>query len=316
MSNANPVPEVANGHDDRLIGYLSDEHFWPLLRDGFLRLRRSDGFSHARALAFQIVLALIPAVIVLVAAISALNYDWLTDRFVGTVDQIAPGPAGDILRTAFQHADAQGDRGDGLTVIVLGGIALAIAGVTGVGQLQRAANRLYGIERDRPSVQKYTHAAVLAATAGILMSAAMLLLAFGDAITASLQADNAWTDGWRWGHIPAGFALAVVAITVFFKFAPKRRQPKMRWLAIGATVGVLLWAGATWALSQYLETTTGFGDTYGPLAGFIGLLLWAYLAAIAVLYGLAVNAQLEAIRAGREEPVRERAEAGDILVGV
>ncbi len=145
------------------------------------------------------------------------------------------------------------------------------------------------------------------------MSVAMLLLAFGDAITGSFPQDDAWLDTWRWAHVPVGFALAVAAITVFFKWSPRRRQPDIHWLAIGATVGVVLWGGATWLLSQYLETTSGFGHTYGPLAGFIGLMLWAYLAAIAVLYGLAINAQLEAIRAGHDDPVRDRPESGDLF---
>ena len=46
----------------------------------------------------------------------------------------------------------------------------------------------------------------------------------------------------------------------------------------------------------------GFGETYGPLAGVIGLLLWTLLTALALFLGLAVAAQLEAVRAGRPAP--------------
>jgi hypothetical protein len=37
------------------------------------------------------------------------------------------------------------------------------------------------------------------------------------------------------------------------------------------------------------------GQTYGPLLGIIGLLLWAYLTSIAIYLGLAFAAQLESL---------------------
>ena len=42
---------------------------------------------------------------------------------------------------------------------------------------------------------------------------------------------------------------------------------------------------------------------YGPLAGVFALLLWSLLSSIAVFYGAAVCAQLEACRADDSRPV-------------
>ncbi len=55
-------------------------------------------------------------------------------------------------------------------------------------------------------------------------------------------------------------------------------------------------------LAAFLSLSRGFGETYGPLAGTIGLLLWTLLTALALFLGLAVAAQLEAVRAGQPEP--------------
>lgn len=52
------------------------------------------------------------------------------------------------------------------------------------------------------------------------------------------------------------------------------------------------------ALGAYLGASGSFGDTYGPLAGQIGALLWAYGIAISVFLGVAVSAQIEAVRGG------------------
>ena len=48
--------------------------------------------------------------------------------------------------------------------------------------------------------------------------------------------------------------------------------------------------------------SSSFGETYGPLAGIVALLLWALLSSVVVLYGAAVAAQLEAVRAGAPAP--------------
>ena len=60
---------------------------------------------------------------------------------------------------------------------------------------------------------------------------------------------------------------------------------------------------SSWASSPlYVEATGSFGATYGPIAGTIGVLLWTFLSAVALFLGLALAAQLEAVRAGVPEP--------------
>jgi uncharacterized BrkB/YihY/UPF0761 family membrane protein len=55
-------------------------------------------------------------------------------------------------------------------------------------------------------------------------------------------------------------------------------------------------------LGLFFRLSSSFGDTYGPLAGIVALLLWALLSSVAVLFGAAVAAQLEAVRAGASAP--------------
>jgi uncharacterized BrkB/YihY/UPF0761 family membrane protein len=69
-----------------------------------------------------------------------------------------------------------------------------------------------------------------------------------------------------------------------------------------------LWLVFMAALTVYVDATRNFGATYGPIAGTIGLLLWAMLSAVALFGGLAVAAQLEAVRAGVTQPRVDREE--------
>ena len=63
-----------------------------------------------------------------------------------------------------------------------------------------------------------------------------------------------------------------------------------------------LWTISTLLLGWFFQSSSSFGDTYGPLVGAVAVPLWALLSAIAILLGGAVAAQLEAIRAGVSVP--------------
>jgi uncharacterized BrkB/YihY/UPF0761 family membrane protein len=95
------------------------------------------------------------------------------------------------------------------------------------------------------------------------------------------------------------------AMAIVFKKSPRRHQPAWSWLAFASTVSVLLWCAVTIGLGLFFDASTSFGQTYGPLAGIVALLLWAFLSATALLYGAAIAAQLESVRAGEPEPQDE-----------
>ena len=166
-------------------------------------------------------------------------------------------------------------------------------------------NRLYGIEQDRPTVEKYGRALVLALTVGLLASAAFVAVAFGHghrrrarrrqrapSLARRALADRARRSGVRDG-------------------APLRRSPRaaparvvvarVRRVGVGAALGA-----RHLRARSLLQASTSFGETYGPLAGIVALLLWALLSSIAILYGAAVAAQLEAVRSRGSWPRDER----------
>ncbi len=114
----------------------------------------------------------------------------------------------------------------------------------------------------------------------------------------SADARLAWNIA-RW---PIGLVLLVVTIAVVLDHSPRRRQPALSWLALGSGIAVVLSMLAAAGLAAYVTLSGSFGSTYGPLAGIFALLLWSLLSAMALFYGVAVCAQLEALRAGETEP--------------
>ena len=306
MSTAAPVPVTYELEGDDAVETLREVGLRHLLRDAFIRFRYADGFSHSRALAFQLVLTLLPALIAVVGLATVLGQEGFSDVLRETVKDLAPGPASDLLTQAFEQGSNSGDDDSGNNALLFGGLAAIISAATAMGQIERGSNRIYGVERDRPAVRKYATAMALALTAGSATILAFILLVPGASLGKALEDVTGWSDSldlaWSIGRWPLGAILVASAVALLFKASPRRHQPDPSWLLLGSGITVVLWFAFTGLLAAYVSASSGFGETYGPLAGMIGLLLWAFLSALALFLGLTVAAQLEAVRAGQPGP--------------
>jgi YihY family inner membrane protein len=304
VTTANTVP-VTRGEE------LESDEAWQTLRrtgrkqlalDAVDRFRAADGFSHSRALAFQVTLTLLPALIAVVGLAAALEIDSFTVVVRETIQQLAPGAIGEIFTDALKQGTSAVRQESGETALTGGAIAAAVAGTTAMAQVERGANRIYGTETDRPFLRKYLTAAVLAGTAGTLAVLSITVLVGGTIIRDNVGWGETIDGVWvviRW---PLGVALAVAMMALLMEHAPRRRQPEASWLAFGATLAAVLWLVFMAVLVLYVEATGSFGTTYGPIAGTIGVLLWTFLSSVALFLGVAFAAQLEAVRAGAPEP--------------
>jgi YihY family inner membrane protein len=287
---------------------------WRLLRDAFLRFRYGDGFSHARAVALQLCLAAVPLLIALQGLATKLGLRQSGRVVAETVLALTPGASHELVNELLADDERIQDVGE--VALVVGLITAVLALTSAVGQMERGANRIYGVQRDRPIVQKYLRALVLAVAAGIPALISFLLLVAGGAIGASMQRSYHWSDemtaAWSLLRWPTSLALTVVTVSVLFRFVPRRRQPGMSWVMIGGALATVLWWLASLLLAGYIVASRSFGDTYGPLTAVMALLLWAVLTAVSLLVGIAFTAQLEARRVGVPEPaVPDRWEPAD-----
>lgn len=277
-----------------------------LVRNSFVRFRYGDGFSHSRALALQLVLSLVPLGIAFVGLASVVRAEGLGAVLREVLLRITPGSTDEIVRQTLEKGQQQGEHGE---VALWVGLGVAVLALTlSMGQVERGANRIYGIQRDRPAVRKYARAVVLALSAGLLSVVGFLVIVAGGVVGRVLADRYGWTDAqaaiWAAVRFPLGILLALAAFTLMIERSPRRRQPGWSWIAIGAGVALTLWVLFTYLLSLYVQTSGSFGSTYGPLTGVIALLLWANLTSIALFLGIAFCAQLEAVRAGVTEPER------------
>src|SRR5690348_17687118 len=261
MSTATRVPETVTISGDELsaddaVTTLRRYGRWKLVKNSFIRFRYADGFTNARALALQFCLAFIPLIIAVVGLSSALHHEKFARVVTETLGRVLPGrDNGDMMQEAAQQSSDRGATG-GQLALWLGLLAAIIALTTAMGQIERGANRIYGIERDNPALRKYGRALLMAMTAGLLLQLGFVVIIAGDALGEALATAYGWGDTfqslWTIGSWPVGVLLALASFTAIIERAPRRRQPGYSWLAFGAGVSLVLWLLLTGLLALYV----------------------------------------------------------------
>jgi YihY family inner membrane protein len=302
-SSATTVPETHDQGAGDLRDQLRKTGTAHLFWDAANRFRAADGTSFARALAHSSVTTLIPAVIAALGLVTTFEMPGFKSVLEDAARAFAPGPAGGILTEALAQAKPSG----GIAALVAGLVGMLFSGTVGMTHLERAANRIYGVDDDRRSWRRYGLALALAATVEVMLMVGLAVIVAGGPIgeggdgSPLSQSSGIWSV-LRW---PVGVALVAVAMTIIFKVVPNRRQPQFSWLLSGTTVSVAVWVLATILLGLFYEHASVLSGSYGPLLGVVALLVWAYATGVAVLYGLAWAAQLEAERMGEPDPARD-----------
>ena len=181
------------------------------------------------------------------------------------------------------------------------GLAGAIWSASGyVGAFGRAMNRVYQVDEGRPIWK--LRPVVLLITVGLVVMAALVLIGLvisgplattlGDAVGLGDLAQTIYTIV-KW---PVMLGIVVVMVAVLYYATPNVRQPKFRWVSVGAAVAILVWVLASVAFGFYVSHFSSYNKTYGSLAGIIVFLLWLWITNLALLFGAEVDAELERAR--------------------
>ena len=197
-----------------------------LLVAGFVRFRYGDGFSHARAFALQLSLAAVPLLIAGAGLATSLGADSVAEVVARTVVAVSPGSSDSLLEQVIQGGGTE--RDEGTAVVVAGLVTAFVAATSAIAQFERGANRIYGVQRDRPVLRKYGRAALLASTAGVLMAAGLLFIVAGEPFGEAMRQTYHWGDTaeevWDLARWPLGLGALVCAVTGLFRYCPRRRS--------------------------------------------------------------------------------------------
>ena len=259
---------------------------------------KDDCTDLAASLTYFAVLSLFPALLAVVSPLGVFG------QGQATVDAVM-----DLLEGSVPEQTLGALRGpiDGLVNTPAAGIAL-VTGILGalwtasgyVGAFSRAMNRIYEVEEGRPFWKLKPSMILLTAVLLLLVALAGLMLVVsgpiarfvGDLIGLGETAVTVWGIA-KW---PVLVLVVVVILAILYRFAPNVKQPKFRWISLGAVVALVVWGVATVGFFFYVSNFGSYNATYGSLAGVIVFLLWLWITNNAFLFGAEVDAEVERAR--------------------
>jgi membrane protein len=249
----------------------------------------------AAALTYYAVLSVFPALLVMVSMLGVLGQGpRTTSALLDAAADLVPASAVDMLRQPIEQVVNNPSAGFALAFSVLAALWSASSYV---GAFGRAMNRIYEIAEGRP-FWKLRPLQLALTLAGLVLVAAVALMlvisgpvteAVGTAIGLGAAAQRIWTVA-KW---PLILVFVSLAVAILYYVTPNVRQPKFRWLSIGAGVAIVVWAIASLGFGFYVTHFGSYDKTYGALGGVIVFLLWLYLTNVALLFGAELDAELE-----------------------
>ncbi len=266
-----------------------------VLRKSFREFLDDECTDRAGALTYFGVLALFPGLLALASLLAIAGQgDRAIDALFGIVEQVAPADALDVVREPLEDFSSSPAAGLGFVT----GLVLAIWSASGyVGAFSRAMNRIYEIDEGRPfwklrPMQLFVTVVTLVLVvviATILVVSGPVVDAIGNALNLGETVQVAW-EIIKWPVL----ALAVVFVIALLYYAtPNAKQPRFRWISIGAVLAILVLLIASAGFALYVVNFSNYDRTYGSFAGVVIFLLWLWISNCALLFGAEFDAELE-----------------------
>ncbi|MGB3258650.1 MAG: YihY/virulence factor BrkB family protein [Ornithinimicrobium sp.] len=252
----------------------------------------------AAALTYFAVLALFPA---LIAILSLLSLVGQADKTVTAVTDIITGVGGESVATTLEPTvrSLATSPGGGIALVI--GLATALWSASGyVMAFSRGMNRVYEIGEGRP-VWKLRPMMLLVTLVMVVMvvAIALLLVASGPVATtigSTIGLSSTVVMVFQIAKWPVILLLAILTVALLYYSTPNVKQPKFRWISVGAVFAILVWIVASVGFGFYVANFSSYSSTYGSLAGVIIFLLWLWITNIALLLGAELDAELERAR--------------------
>ena len=259
------------------------------------RLVGSDDLTFASSIAYYALLSFFPLLLLLFSLLGRITSDPAAQAgFIDLMLRFFP------QRIDFITAQLAEVQGAGLSLGVAG---IAVLGWTAMGVFRAtssAVNHAWNVERRRSFLRHQASAFLMLLTAAALLLAALLLASVTEAMSTTWfgqlleEVPGVLNVVDLASRYPATLLL-IVAVVLILYFVPNT-EVQLAEVWLGAVVTGVLWRGAFDGFSWYLGL--GVVSVHGSVAGIVVFLLWVYVSAVILLYGVEFSAAYA--RLGRE----------------
>jgi membrane protein len=278
------------------MNFLRD--LWSLLNFQALKatvqeFQRDDAMGLAAQLAYYLILALFPFILVLVSLMGLVGNPELASNVLNYFRQVMPEEAYKLIRT-YTGDVISGDRP--APYLFSFSILFTLWTASGAfAALINALNRAYDVQETRPFWKVRGIAILMTLGLSVLILVGVLLLIvggpIGQAIAEIFGLGELFELVWNIVRWPVALFFMVFTVALLYYFAPDVDQP-FRWITPGGLIGVLLWVLASAAFSFYVNNFGTYDKTYGSIGVVIILLLYLYISSLTILFGAELNATL------------------------
>jgi membrane protein len=263
---------------------------------GVGELYNSEGLTHAASIAYYALLSLFPFLLLLLSILGSVTSD--------------PGDRDTVVRFVFRYFPRQFDFvtrqldafSQQTVQLGIGGfLALLWASLGVFNAVSSAVNHAWGVERRRSFLMHRFISFLMMLSAGAIFIIALALA------SVSRVAPTNWfwslMERSRWfvwlTHVTADYGatgLLIGCVALLFYFIPNTEM-RFRYVWPGAIVTGLLWRAALSLFAWYARDLAAWNVVHGSIATVVVFLLWIYISAVILLYGVEMTAAYARLRA-------------------
>lgn len=257
----------------------------------------SDDLTHAAAIAYYALLSFLPFLLLSMSVLGAFAQ--------------SPEARLDVLKFVLGYFPYNPDFVTAnLDLFWRTRIRLGIGGALGLlwasqgvfGAISTAVNHAWAVERPRSFWRHRWFSLLMMSTAALLLFVALLVL------SASKASGTPWSALFipqmpviqalaGWGNRLTTFLLFVLIVGLIFYFVPNTTV-RLRDVWPGAVLTALLWRVAFEGFSWYVRSWAR-ASIHGSIATVVWFLIWIYISAVILLYGVEFTAAVARIRRER-----------------
>ncbi|OKJ37771.1 ribonuclease BN [Streptomyces sp. CB02366] len=269
-----------------------------VLKRTMSEFKRDELTDRAAALTYYGILALFPALLVLVSLLGIAG-EGTTRTVLDNMQKLAPGAARDVLTNAVTQL--QSSSGTGWVMAVVGLLAALWSASGYVAAFIRTSNAVYDVPEGRPAWKVLPVRVGLTLALMVLACASALIVVLSGGIarqigTALGVGDTAMTV-WSIAKWPVLVVLVTIMLALLYWAAPNAKGRGFTFVSLGSLLALLIWMAASAAFAFYVANFGSYNKTYGALAGVIIFLVWLWITNLAILLGLEFDAEMARERA-------------------
>jgi membrane protein len=268
---------------------------------GATGIYNSNDLTFASSIAYYALLSLFPFFLLALAILANVTGNE-TDRelVIGFVLRYFP------RQFEFVNNQLQAMQSAGLRLGVFGSILMVWAAMGVFSTITNAVNHAWGVDKQPSYLKHKLMAFIMLVTASLLLLVGLLLVSAINVVEARWFAVIVTRAPGLlvlqgWAIKSASTIIFIVLVGLIFYFVPNA-SVRFRDVWVGAVLTGLLWRVALAGFSRYVRDLNRF-SVHVSIAAVVVFLVWVYISAVILLYGVEVTAAYARLRRRRPEEI-------------